>query len=226
MAEQSISRVVERYGLTRRRRKQLLLGAFILVVAAAEVCLVLFGLRGQTLADRAGVAASLLTADAILLAWWQWRAQRREVALEAYFARLDLPNQRRLAYYEQVLALGDAAGNAAVATALEQFYLFYVYAELDNLEYALTKYADGDMSAGLAERAVQTFLSRCRQSADFRERAGQAVAASGYSATFEALVRDLLARCTAAGGAPAAGEQPPHPMRFNELDVVRTLRRA
>lgn len=222
MAEQPISTVAAQFGSKRRWRERLVIRVLALAFAAAQVGFIWFGLRGETLPDRAQIGASLLTVDAILLAWWQWRAQRREVALEAYFARLDLPNQRRLAYFEQVLALRDAAGNAAAATALEQFFLFYTYAELDNLEYALTKYADGDMSAELAERAVKTFQSRCKQSADFRNMASMVVKSSGYPTAFETLVPNLLAAC--AEGEGAGGREPPHPMRFDELEVVRALR--
>lgn len=164
--------------------------------------------------DLAGIAGSCLTGVGLLAAAWQFHRQRQEVSEEAYFSRLNLPNERRLGYYEQVVALGPRIGKLELAAALEQFYAFYMYAELDNLEYALTKYVEDQMAEELAVRAVKTFMSRCRQSIDFRELACTMVTKSGYPVPFEALVRDLVGPATR-----------PHPMQRDELAVVRELRR-
>jgi hypothetical protein len=224
MSGQTISPIVASYKSMRRPGRRWPGKVAILTVVFIN-CLILFGARGLAAADIASVAASLFTADAILVALWQWRAQRREVSLEAYFARLNVPNERRLAYYQQAFALSDVVGKQALANALEQYYIFYVYAELDNLEYAMTKYADGSMSAELAERAVETFVSRCQQSNDFRKLARIAVTDSGYTTSFEAFVRELAERGIVEGQ-PDEQQQLPHPMQHDELEIVRQLRKG
>lgn len=44
----------------------------------------------------------------------------------------------------------------------------YTYLELDNLEYAIRKYALGYMSTDVAYRSLKTFISRCA-SGEFRQ---------------------------------------------------------
>jgi hypothetical protein len=214
---------VRKFELRQQSRWRFVIPVLIVAFAVAQIWLVTFGLRHLTVGDRAATAASIFTADAVLLAAWQWRAQRREVSLEAYFARLDVPNERRLAYYEKVIdAIDKAAERPALARAIEQFYIFYMYAELDNLEYAMTKYVNGGMASDLAERAVRTFTTRCAQSRDFQETAAMAVQGSGYSEAFEELVTEIVQR--AGGGIDIeAIRARPHPMRYDELDVVRKL---
>ncbi|HEX8234549.1 MAG TPA: hypothetical protein VF600_01190 [Abditibacteriaceae bacterium] len=196
---------------------------FWVLFAAAQVWLTLYALRGESIAERADVGATLLAADAVLLAFWQWRGQRREVAAEAYFARLDIPNQRRLAYYEQVIAFGDAAGKQASIKALEQFYIFYMYAEIDNLEYALTKFADGDMRLNSAQRAVNTFISRCKQSSDFAGLARLVVTESGYSTPLQKLVEELLCPDDVSVNQASSSQEDYHPMQYDELEVLRMM---
>ncbi|HEX8245572.1 MAG TPA: hypothetical protein VF541_18820 [Longimicrobium sp.] len=221
MSEQEIAELVAGYRSGERRRHRARFRGTMALVLVAEALLVGFVLRDLHLPDRLGITGSLLTVDALMLAWWQWRAQRREQAHETYFAHLDLPNQRRLAYFDKVITVRATASASETATALEQFYVFYMYAEIDNLYYALTKYADGDMSREMAERAMRTFLSRCRQSADFRAKADDLVSQSGYPEDFVAVVCRMVTDCS-----PAAlpGGADPHPMHFDELETVRALR--
>ena len=221
MSNQEIAELVAGYRSARHKARQAWFWGTVAAVLLAEALLVGFFLRGLHLPDRLGITGSLLTVDALMLAWWQWRAQRREQAHEAYFAHLDLPNQRRLAYFDKVIMVRATASASETATALEQFYVFYMYAEIDNLYYALTKYADGDMSREMAERAVRTFLSRCRQSADFRDKADDLVSQSGYPEDFVAVVCRMVTNCSPA---TLPGGADPHPMHFDELEPVRVLR--
>lgn len=192
--------------------------AVIGFVAIVEVFIV-FGVNASA-SDRATIAAALFAVDTILFAGWQWWEQRRQTTTEAYFTRLDVPNQRRLSFYEQLATLGLSLEKKELATVLEQFYLFYVYAELDNFEYAMRKHSTQSISDELAERAAKTFISRCEQSQDFQRTVCAAVTQSGYSGSFETLVRQL-ANCDEATG---AGVQQTHPMQYNELDIIRKLK--
>jgi hypothetical protein len=233
MAKLPVDPAVKKY-MSRVERSPLrfLHWAGLVVLIAAQVYFIFCGVSGLNAEQRATIAASLFTADALLLTAWQWWAQRREAAEEAYFARLDLPNQRRLAFYEQVLALGGnaqaqaeegasagaeaeaRAGAGAVSRGLEQFYVFFVYAELDNLAYAFAKYANGSMSGPYFVRAVSTFITRCRQSGDFRGMAGGLVRASGYPQPFEEMVGKILVECR------GTGDDVAHPMRYDELSSL------
>ena len=204
--------------------RRALIIAVVGLVATLQAFLV-FG-NNANATDRAQVAAALVAIDAILFASWQWWEQRRQTTLEAYFTRLDLPNQRRLTYYEQLAALSSSLttlnlslDKEELARVLEQFYVFYVYAELDNFEYAMRKYSNQSIDEDLAERAAKTFISRCEQSQDFQQTVCAAVKQSGYPGSFQTLVSQL-ADCAAIG----ADAQQPHPMRFNELEIIRRLK--
>lgn len=187
-------------------------------VLAVVQALIVFGVNASA-GDRATIAAALFAVDTIGFAGWQWWEQRRQTTTEAYFTRLDIPNQRRLSFYEQLAALGLSLEKEERARVLEQFYVFYVYAELDNFEYAMRKYSNRSISGDLAERAAKTFITRCEQSQDFQQTVCAAVTQSGYPGSFEMLVR-RLANCPEATGARA---QQLHPMQYNELDIIHKL---
>ena len=164
-------------------------------------------------------AVAMLTANALAFAAWQWRQQRNEQSLEAYFTRLDIPNQRWLAFHERTIELKEKFHESTLADSLDQFYWFYVYAELDNLEYALTKYAEGAMRIDFATRAVKTFASRCRSTMGFCELAADAVNDCGYSKAFEQFVGELCS--TMSRSATTYGCR--HAARDRQLQPARTL---
>jgi hypothetical protein len=226
MDDKQISRRIRQY--RRRRFWQVRLQTVaVIVVLLIPVYLIIYLIPTLTQVERANIIAPVIAAYAIVVAAWQWFGQRREASLGAYFTRLDLPNQRRLAFYEQVIALGEiSTTKLELARALKQFYVFYIYAELDNLEYALTRYVEGHMNIRLAERAVRTFMSRCRQSADFGRLSQILVTNSGYHPSFETLVHDLSDECAKFHGKPTFLQQEPHPMKYEELDVVRALEKT
>jgi hypothetical protein len=59
----------------------------------------------------------------------------------------------------------------------------WVFAELDNLEYIIEKYAWGFITATQARRALETFRSRCQHDPTFTQRAREFSRESAYSTT-------------------------------------------
>ena len=218
MDENRITQLLKDYKRKHLAGKRALIIAVVAAILISEALLV-GAINGTS--ERINLAASLFTADALLLAAWQWLAQRRETTLESYFTRLDVPNNRRLSYYEQLVTYSAEVSNKALVEVLQQFYIFYIYAEIDNLLYAMTKYVNEGSSRDLADRAAKTFVSRCEQSQDFRRLVCVTVQRSGYPQAFETLVLQLVGCRREA--ADDAGDQLPHPMQYNELDILRQL---
>ncbi len=167
-------------------------------------------------------AVAMLTANAVAFAAWQWHHQRSEQSLEAYFTRLDIPNQRWLAFHERTIELKEKFDEATLADSLDQFYRYYVYAELDNLEYALTKYSEGAMRIEFASRAVNTFVSRCRSTVGFCELVAVAVKDCGYSEAFERLIGELCSKLSTGDKADACA----HATRNRQFDPTQTVNEA
>ena len=69
----------------------------------------------------------------------------------------------------------------------------YVYIQLDNLEYALERYALGHASAYSTARAVMTFASRCG-SDEFKKRARLQVKVASYSPVVVRVVAEVIDR--------------------------------
>ncbi len=133
--------------------------------------------------------APFLTFEILLLGLWQWRAQRSEISLDRYFDRLELANKYRLEYfgkYAEACATDGAVQGEDRQRAVQQFYFFYVFTEIDSLEYAARRYHYGYMPDDLAERAVLTFENRCRHSPAFW------VAANELTTAYPKDIKDLI----------------------------------
>jgi predicted PurR-regulated permease PerM len=221
MDEKRITQLLKDYKRKHQAGKRALIIAVVAAIVIGEALLVR-AITGTS--ERINLAASLFTADALLLAAWQWLAQRRETTLESYFTRLDVPNNRRLSYYEQLVNYSAEISNEALVAILQQFYVFYIYAEIDNLLYAMTKYVNEGISRDLVDRAARTFVSRCEQSQDFRRYVCVLVRNSGYPLKFEALVNELAAACRSEDASAESADQLSHPMQYNELDILRQLK--
>ncbi len=112
--------------------------------------------------------APFLTCGILLFGLWQWRAQRFEKSLDSYFKRLELANKTRLEHYAKYIEVAIACGDIRQAQrAANQYYVFYMFTEIDNLEYVSRKFALGHMPPELAERALLTFENSCKQSERF-----------------------------------------------------------
>lgn len=160
-------------------------GTMLLVAVAAIAILfaiLLHGisLRGEKLkASDIMIAASAL--GALIVGYHQWREARRELSMERYYERLDIPNRR----LEGHKADGSRTVHDMIKVSLPELTnedpdaLMYVYVELDNLEYVIERYKLGYMKTKQACRGLRTFQLRC-WSPQFRRIAHHRVHAGDY----------------------------------------------
>ncbi len=143
---------------------------FLLAVGATVLATI-----GQGTDTVARAVTTAMTFVALTVAIWQWRGVRHEGAIDKFYERLHLSNQMRLNAAEAACKLKDA--EAAQVTDGQSKHLFvldgsgnycelavnfYVYTELDNLEYAVHKYRHGYISRDMANRALHNFQTRFR----------------------------------------------------------------
>ncbi len=171
--------------------------------------------------------APLVTFVLIFLGLWQWGEQRQEVSLDRYFDRLELANKYRLEHFAKFLET-DHANVGQVAEdrqrALDQFYIFYLFTEIDTLEYVARRYRLGHVKPELAGRAVRTFENRCRQSPTFWVAANTLTAESkAYPLDIKPVICAILKDTAAEMRSKLryAGAEP----NFDE-DIARSLRWA
>lgn len=125
------------------------------------------------------LAASAL--GALIVGYHQWREARRELSMERYYDRLEIPNRRQDAQQDS----GHRTVHEMMESCLPELAgedpdaLMYVYVELDNLEYVIGKYRLGYMKARQACRGLRTFQLRC-WSPQFRRIARHRVHAGDY----------------------------------------------
>lgn len=129
---------------------------------------------GQGTDTVARAVTTTMTFVALSVAIWQWRNVRHENAIDTFYERLHLSNQMRLSAAEAAYAIKDAEAQLADEQPKHLFVLdgsasycelavnFYVYTELDNLEYAVHKYRHGYISHDMANRALHNFQARFR----------------------------------------------------------------
>jgi len=147
-----------------------LIAAVTLLVIGAIICF------AEPLV-RAGVkieVGQVLVAATLIFGVFQWRAALEKDALEKYQAEIKEANEKKLQW-------------ESIPRFMERHYpdrrehCFYVYQQLDNLEFALERYLRGFTSAYTASRAVFTFESKCRVPR-FRELAAVLIKQGSYSA--------------------------------------------
>jgi hypothetical protein len=106
-----------------------------------------------------GLAAAVLTVAGLLVAVLQWRAGLSEKAFDALYGRIKMANDMRLQAFKDM----ECDDEAEVARKRPELYRFFVYTEIDSLEYAARRYRFGlGMNTDIAGRAVRHFKSRCR----------------------------------------------------------------
>ncbi|GCA77293.1 hypothetical protein MiTe_04146 [Microcystis aeruginosa NIES-2520] len=139
-----------------------------------------------------GLATIIVTVAAIAVAYQQWIEAKNEASLDKYYERLNITNQ---GFYrwdnvrEMFPHFWDEEGDIPYERVM------YVYLELDNLEYVITKYQYSSMQPDIAFRSLVTFISRC-QSKDFMKLAEKFVQRSiGYSVTTRAIVNKIANPC-------------------------------
>jgi hypothetical protein len=108
-----------------------------------------------------GLAAAVLTVAGLLVAVLQWRHGLSEKAFDALYARIKMANDMRLEVFKDM----KSDDESEVAGQHPERYRFFVYTEIDSLEYAARRYGFGlGMSADIVTRAVAHFESRCIRS--------------------------------------------------------------
>ena len=128
---------------------------------------------------------SMLTALGLSVAVWQWLAARHESSLDKYYDRLDVANRRYDAWRTSCLKKEADPEELQV-----HLYEYFVYSELDNLEYIMEKYRLGYVEHELVGRAMKHFVARCEESR-FCEEAKKRAKGSGYTNTTARLVMKL-----------------------------------
>src|SRR6185437_7003692 len=102
-----------------------------------------------------GLAAAVLTVAGVLVAVLQWRAGLSEKAFDALYERIRLANNMWLDVCKDFDA-SELEGKPP------ERYRFWVFTEIDSLEYAARRYRFGlGMNADIVSRAVRHFESRC-----------------------------------------------------------------
>jgi hypothetical protein len=134
-------------------------------------------------------ATAMITVAGLLVAVLQWRAGLAEKALDAVYGRIDLAN-RMLLKATQGLETSD---DFEIARKRPDDYRFFVFTEIDSLEYAVMRYRFGlGMTDVIADRVVSHFRRRCVDSAKFREAAHSCASAGAYFESTKGIVMNIL----------------------------------
>jgi hypothetical protein len=178
------------YGLRAPSRFHPLVVAVAALGVAGTVTLVVLSAAHHLQVDVASQGtAAILTVGALGFGVWQWRLATAEKSLDTLYARIDLANQRQLDAQGRLREPGERRGQELSADEVGLFFDYFVFTEIDNLEYATQKYVLGLLRPTVADRAVTLFEERCRKK-DFRERAEKLV----EDGTYFPLTRELVPR--------------------------------
>jgi hypothetical protein len=105
-----------------------------------------------------GLAAAVLTVAGLLVAVLQWRAGLSEKAFDALYERIRLANTMWLDVCKDL----DSDHESEIEGKPPERYRFWVFTEIDSLEYAARRYRFGlGMNTDIVSRAVRHFEARC-----------------------------------------------------------------
>ncbi|MBD1825102.1 hypothetical protein H6F51_21795 [Cyanobacteria bacterium FACHB-DQ100] len=189
--------VLKEVGLKKRWTAQIGLWPFLITIAVAIAGFIGISKIPESekfikKEDYFGLAATIIAIGGAAVAYEQWIETKKDSALDKYYERLNLTNEgfyRWNKTREMFPHFWNVEGN------IPYEWVMYVYLELDNLEYATTKYQDGSMEPEIVFRSLVTFISRC-QSKTFLKLAESLVEKSiGYSPTTKAVVIKIANPC-------------------------------
>jgi hypothetical protein len=130
----------------------------------------------------------VVTVAGLLVALLQWRQGLAEKAFDALYQRIALAKQRRLEAFKGL----ETDNEVEVARRHPELYRFFVFSEIDSLEYAARRYRFGlGLNADIVGRAVRYFRSRCA-SETFRLVAARSVGEGAYFEDTKNAVRSIL----------------------------------
>ena len=158
----------------------------LLAIAAAAASI---GAATRSLTAQAAVALSavVVTVAGLLVALLQWRQGLAEKAFDALSERIALANKMRLEAFKDL----EIDEEQEVARRPE-LYRFFVFSEIDSLEYAGRRYRFGlGLNADIVDRAVRHFRSRCG-SETFRDVAVRCAEEGAYFEDTKQAVRSIL----------------------------------
>lgn len=150
----------------------------------------------------------MITVAGLLVAVLQWRAGLAEKALDTLYKRIALANQMRLNVSEGL----ETDDESEIARERPDDYRFFVFTEIDSLEYAAVRYRFGlGMTDLIADRAVAHFRRRCEESDQFRQTAETCVDRGAYFDDTKNAVTNILASIDAPNQATPPCEKQPKP---------------
>jgi hypothetical protein len=141
-----------------------------------------------------GLAAAVLTVAGLLVAVLQWRHGLSEKAFDALYERIRLANSMWLEVCKEL----DSDEEPEFAGKPAERYRFWVFTEIDSLEYAARRYRFGlGMNTDIVGRAVRHFESRCNSELFCRTALACTGDTEAYFPETKKLVRSIVGRVRA-----------------------------
>jgi hypothetical protein len=157
-----------------------------------------------------GAATAVITVAGLLVAVLQWRAGLAEKALDALYTRIAFANEMSIKASEGL----ETDDDSEVARERPNAYRFFVFTEIDSLEYAAVRYRFGlGMTDLIADRAVSHFHRRCEASDQFSKIALECVEAGAYFPATKSIVMKILDNLDA---------REPQPLTMGEMTQTAT----
>jgi hypothetical protein len=216
---------LERLGIRKSRSSDLPVWALAALLVAAGAVAIVAAVTHSLSTDLAiGMATAVITVAGLLVAVLQWRAGLAEKAVDALYRRIALANQMRIEAFK-----GLRTDDEAVALEERPIdYRFFVFTEIDSLEYATIRYRYGlGMSGPIVDRAVRHFQRRCEESREFRATAADCAANGAYLQGTKHVVEEVVGRVDrAASGDVEPATEPSSPRGWLRRRVDRRHRKA
>ena len=224
-------------------RRGFLLGLTIWVLAVSFTAFLYFYVEPDEPSDFTTTIGGVAV---FIFGYYQWRSSRYEKAMEDFYSRLNIANNRRENGKNVVFDLlgkpwelnGVHESCRAFAQGEEKHWIEYIYSELDNLEYVVEKYNLGYMKAQVALRGLRTFYQRCALPI-FRKHALKCARSMAYNESTCTVVRkvydDIESRRQALNPRRSQNlsllgqedrRKAPHPRRLEERRGLRSNKAA
>lgn len=196
-----------RLGVERTRTSNLpVITLAVLLLVATAIAIFSFATGSLSSSLAVGIATAMITIAGLLVATLQWRAGLAEKAIDAFYQRIAFANRMRVRVSEDL----GTADEADIARQRPLDYRFFVYTEIDSLEYTTLRYRFGlGMSHLIAERAVRHFERRC-ESRPFFDVAADCAVEGAYLTETKRVVANILERVGKKQRWPDAGSMAEH----------------
>jgi hypothetical protein len=160
-----------------------------LLLATGAVAVVAAATHSLSTVVAIAAATAVITVAGLLVAVLQWRAGLAEKALDALYKRIASANQMRVNASEGL----ETNDETEIARERPNDYRFFVFTEIDSLEYVAVRYRFGlGMTDLIADRAVNHFRCRCEDSETFLETARECADSGAYFSDTKILVAKII----------------------------------